>query len=1010
MNLTKHTILPLLALMLTLFSACSDEEAVSVPGTETGDGLHIALSLSGKQPLYANAGKQTRATIEGETGLNENTVSTVDFFLFNLDTDGNYNTINGHWRFSLTETEQTNQKDNSTDSYATEYFTLYSGNDWKNKLGITTTSRLYAIANLPLSVNVSTWADFCALTVTDAAIYKKHTSETEADTQEVTNKLFLMDGYYTFTADDLTQVRKQVTVDLRRAAAKVRVNIYKATSWKDENDKDVSIDTEAIEALVKNYATQTKVMTPEGSEGLGETSPVGDYATLASASRTVTNGFTAKTEIKDERCEYLTSVLFYTFAHEWGETESLGDETTFIMNLPYTIPTGETESPRPENWYKIVFVPDGGKHYNRNTFYEVDVLVAYDGSEESYEPTSVTNPHYKISEWYPEEFNVENTTPVDYLILDRYYIDMRNVADTTITFYSSNNVTVEVVHDVSTETDFVWPADFPDKASYVGDAIDEAQETLLGMGTNNNIADIPGIYYPDKENRRVPIYTATSGNNTNHSTNISYNTTNNFTDLNYAVYKPVTVTGYTGGNTAYPTNKEGSEVYITWPSDEYSENGKLINIYSAIPRNATLRFITLKVKMEKKHTPGEYITRYVVIKQYPLEYIVNQFGYYSYMDANILNIDGDGKNNDDGEKIEEFNLTMDDNTKEEKGVLYKLYCSDLKSEYGKAYPWVIIPQEVTSGIDGHLSNSGQFKCKFYLDGTAKTNDATNNQKNLHTWKDVEGDHVGVIYQIRNGYTDTDADEEGTEGTATVNGVEVSTKVVNGLTRYDGSDTQDEALGQQINGWDPQIPYRQGLDANTPANNNRMYEVVITATSSKYRIGYPKLLGATDGNAAGWQDADLYTDPSDENNQLVSPHFVIASQLGNNPATYYWYVAHDRCLHYVEVDNEGNVYDNWRLPTIAELSIIKDFQLDPDVYNVTMVRVLNSDGEGDPRYWTAGKDWYVDTRGAGTKQEQTYSTDVLVNSLTNGVYKGNTVYKQNETSAKIRVRCVRDIKN
>ena len=170
------------------------------------------------------------------------------------------------------------------------------------------------------------------------------------------------------------------------------------------------------------------------------------------------------------------------------------------------------------------------------------------------------------------------------------------------------------------------------------------------------------------------------------------------------------------------------------------------------------------------------------------------------------------------------------------------------------------------------------------------------------------------------------------------------------------------------------------------------------------------MGATDGNAADWQDADLYTDPSDENNQLVSPHFVIASQLGNNPATYYWHVAHDRCLHYVEVDNKGNVYNNWRLPTIAELSIIKDFQLDPDVYNVTMVRVLNSDGEGDPRYWTAGKDWYVDTRGAGTKQKQTYSETVLVESLTNGVYKGNNVYSKDETSAKIRVRCVRDIKN
>ena len=501
----------------------------------------------------------------------------------------------------------------------------------------------------------------------------------------------------------------------------------------------------------------------------------------------------------------------------------------------------------------------------------------------------------------------------------------------------------------------------------------------------------------------MPIYTSVAGNNTNNSSNISYNTANTFTDLNGAVYKPVTVTSYTGGkaNSQYTSAKTNSEVYITWPKDEYSEDGKTINLYSAIPRNATLRFITLKVTMQKKHTTGT-ITRYVVIKQYPLEYIVNQFGYYSYMDANILNM------GDNGEEIEYFNLEMTDNTKNDK--LYTLYCADLGTEYGKTDPWIIVPFQVSNGLNGHLSNSGQFKCKFYLDGTAKTNDASNNQTEMHTWEDAEGTHVGVIYQVRNGYTDTDA-AEGTPGRATVNGNPVDTKVVGGLTRYDGTDQNDTNEGD-INRWDPQIPYRQGLDANTPSNNNRMYEVRVTATSPKYHIGYPKLLKGTytSKTEATWQDAGLYTDPSEENNQLVSPHFVIASQLGNNPATYYWHVAHDRCLHYVEVDNQGNVFNNWRLPTIAELSIIKDFQLKPDVYNVTMVRVLNSDGEGDPRYWTAGKDIYVDTRGAGGEMTQTYSTTELVSSLENGAFAGEKVYKYTEgVTQKVRVRCVRDIK-
>ena len=107
--------------MLTLFIACSDEEAVSVPGTETGDGLRITLALSGKQPLYAKADKQTRATIEGENSLNENTVSTVHFFLFNpTTTDGNVSwTFKKSWSFpedgeTISQTAGANDENDET--------------------------------------------------------------------------------------------------------------------------------------------------------------------------------------------------------------------------------------------------------------------------------------------------------------------------------------------------------------------------------------------------------------------------------------------------------------------------------------------------------------------------------------------------------------------------------------------------------------------------------------------------------------------------------------------------------------------------------------------------------------------------------------------------------------------------------------------------------------------------------------------------------------------------------
>ena len=1030
MNITKHTILPLLALMLTLFIACSDEEAVSVPGTETGDGLRITLSLSGKQPLYAKADKQTRATIEGENSLNENTVSTVHFFLFNpTTTDGNVSwTFNKSWSFTVeSQTAGANDGNDETetpDYYPTEYFTLQTGQAWRTTLGITLGtadtegSRLYAIANLPEGTDVSgidTWDEFCEWAVTDTLIQRKYSNSTTLENSSAeaykaqlqAGKRFLMDGYYEFTeaADKSNNsgTNHQVTVDLRRAAAKVRVNIYKATSWTDADGNTVNINMEAIKAKISNYATTTQVIAPEEGESLSDNGHVSTFAPLEAYNRGLAN---------PSGKEYLRSVLFYTFAHDWSN--DLGHETTFIMNLPYT-------SGRDNNWYKIVFVPDGGQRYERNTFYEVDVTVAYDGSTDSYEPSPIKNPVYKVSEWYPEEFDVENTSPVDYLILDKYFIDMRNVADEQITFYSSNKVTVEVVHDVADEIEalkavgekFPWPEGFESVNEYRGEPV----EVSLLEGNDVTVATIPGIYYPDKENRRVPIYTAyTTDNGEDKNTNreiagSTYNTTNTFRDLNKAKYLPVTVVAEENAGTGSYASKEASEVYITWPGNLYAENGEKISIYSAIPRNMTLRFITLKVTMDKLYSEGS-ITRYVIIKQYPLEYIVNQFGYYSFMDDNILN-------RDDVSQQYKYVSTFINNSTDGTGVnnetgLYQAYSGDLEAGKNK---WVTIPKQITEGLgaaasvtytkfdgntsnyalSGHIGQGVAMKCKFYLDGTAKTySNFSTTARNQHFWVDAEGSHYGIIYQADDSYG---ADEN-------------------------GSNNKGDNL--------------IGLDANTPSNNNRMYEVRITATSSKYRIGYPQ----TDIWTPETGKPQLYALDTEENNQLVSPHFVIASQLGNTSATAFWEMAHDHCMHYVEVDNQGNVFDDWRLPTIAELSIIKQYQLDDDVFDVTMNRILNSDGDTDPRYWSAGRNVYVNTTGEGEAQEQTftaYGTDdgaftkvgenegsytkkgdndythvgagkgnyVRKDIVRFGLYEGDSI--QGKPVTKVRMRCVRDIK-
>lgn len=116
------------------------------------------------------------------------------------------------------------------------------------------------------------------------------------------------------------------------------------------------------------------------------------------------------------------------------------------------------------------------------------------------------------------------------------------------------------------------------------------------------------------------------------------------------------------------------------------------------------------------------------------------------------------------------------------------------------------------------------------------------------------------------------------------------------------------------------------------HNVRNYKVRVMASSKDYILARPNM------------DEYGYTAGDDNNAKLVSPSFVIASRLGAVLSTYSGLssssmtnakklvVFADHCKNYVEVEDvnddgrtKGEVYDNWRLPTEAELKIIMDLQ-------------------------------------------------------------------------------------
>lgn len=133
-----------------------------------------------------------------------------------------------------------------------------------------------------------------------------------------------------------------------------------------------------------------------------------------------------------------------------------------------------------------------------------------------------------------------------------------------------------------------------------------------------------------------------------------------------------------------------------------------------------------------------------------------------------------------------------------------------------------------------------------------------------------------------------------------------------------------------NDWNLQLYTDWSLFGGNPVtvnlNNARIYHLYMTSTNdmtlpgnsadssdSEYRLGIPQ----TDSNG--------YTVNTADNNKLVSPSLMVASQLGCTKAWGNRSEVEQHCKQYVEKTAAGVVYDDWRLPTRAEMNVLTYYQ-------------------------------------------------------------------------------------
>ena len=125
-------------------------------------------------------------------------------------------------------------------------------------------------------------------------------------------------------------------------------------------------------------------------------------------------------------------------------------------------------------------------------------------------------------------------------------------------------------------------------------------------------------------------------------------------------------------------------------------------------------------------------------------------------------------------------------------------------------------------------------------------------------------------------------------------------------------------------------YKAKKGDKTGKSNNRMYVVQITniPQNSEYKIGHVTKI-------------DSNTKQSQED--VVSPAFMLASQLGTVTPFNNGVDASNHCDKYVEVRTDGKKYTDWRLPTASEIGVITKYQYDK---NQNVIDVVLAGGS----YW------------------------------------------------------------
>lgn len=688
----------------------------------------------------------------------------------------------------------------------------------------------------------------------------------------------------------------ELEAEFKRAAAKIIVNITQG------EDVEFRVSMEGGVALYDFYKLPcTTFVMPNDQEVVG--------INLIDTDALNVNDETfvwQHTDASDDnpRDNNKITVTGYAYAHEWGN-ENLTNETSLILNIPMIWNEDNSddkskESKAPNSWYKVPLSKN--KLFERNTCYVVNITINAVGAENRSSAIELRDIEYKTLEWQSVGIDVGDSSDApEYLVLNRDTVNIYNLNYdyTQLEFSSSSfipnnfaneNSSTTTINNIKTNGGIILVD------AYYYNYLDQKVELSTTAGDKYEIyADISSSAEQEVLNGKISIESPFVGV-TEQEILAQFGPApvvpaqptvpvNPVPEEAEEVDNPGTQSEYaTAMSQSAPSNPTNNQTYYTyrWNNNQFQrKTWTYYNNYGWYEGNWTSNW-TGRQQMLTDYNNAvaaweawEEWNAWNSLSQAEKEAIIAQYNadVASYDERlAYYNQQVTAKETYD-QKVAEFSEGKEEDS-HSNAIRYLEF--EVYNQTGQMAKFVVA-QYPTLYITNEM---GYYSYRSDFGGTTYINKGNPNYSGV-TWS--------------NGGWSYDYYEDGFFNS------KVAVKTTNSYSiRYYYYNTYSSTV--------------QTNDGISGLNNPRMYHVHVTATSSKYTVGKPRL------------DSEGYTESSLENSKLVSPSFMIASQLGATMTPDGGITqAKQHCREYVEVTDNGIIYDDWRLPTAAEIEIIASHQ-------------------------------------------------------------------------------------